>query len=251
MATNGCRIDQITDGIYRISTWQEPYGITFNQFLIEDQRPALIHTGMHGLYDGIRQAISEVLDPARLANIVLLHWEGDENGGMSRFMHDAPQSDLLGSQLSIQLNAYGFGLTNRVRGFRDGEVLDLGKHKLRFLETPHVHHWDSMMVFEETTCSLFPSDLFIQPADQPPIVTENLSAGMLELYRAAGIFAHELSVRQVVERVEKLNLAWIHPMHGGSFERAALPNYANALKENEFAYRGLLLGREIAAIAPM
>jgi flavorubredoxin len=251
MATDETRIDQIVGGIYRIATWHDPYGITFNQFLIEDEQPTLIHTGMHGLYDGIRKAISQVLDPARLKNIILLHWEGDENGGMTRFMHDAPQSGLVGSLLSIQLNAYGFGLTERVRGFRDGETLDLGKHKLRFMETPHVHHWDSMMVVEETTGSLFPSDLLIQPGEQPPVVTENLSQPMLELYRAVGIFAHERPVRQVVERISKLNPAWIHPMHGGSFERSALANYTDALNRNEFSYRGRLLGREIAKLAPM
>jgi hypothetical protein len=38
------RIDHITGGIYRISTWAEPFGITFNQFLIDDERPILIHT---------------------------------------------------------------------------------------------------------------------------------------------------------------------------------------------------------------
>jgi len=59
------------------------------------------------------------------------------------------------------------------------------------------------------------------------------------------------NVRQVVDRISKLNLAWIHPMHGGSFERKSLGNYATALKENEFAFRGLLLGREIASVAPM
>src|ERR1043166_9199928 len=231
-------VSEINNGIYRISGFVDTYGITFNQFLIDDEHPTLIHTGMHGLYDDIRKAITQVLDPARLVNVVLLHWEGDENGGMSRFMHDAPRSDLVGSLLSIQLNAYGFGLNSRVRGFRDGETLDLGKHKLRLLETPHVHHWDSMMVVEETTRSLFPSDLFIQPADQPPVVTENLSMPMLELYRAAGIFAHELPVRQVIERIEKLDLQWIHPMHGGSFVRRNLPTYAKALTENEFAFRG-------------
>ena len=245
------RIDQIVGGIYRISTWQEPYGITFNQFLIDDERPTLIHTGMRDLHDVIRKTIREVLDPAKLAHVILLHWEGDENGGMNQFMKEAPRSELIGSLLSIQLNAMGFGLADRTRGFRDGETLDLGKHKLRFLETPHVHHWDSMMVVDETTRSLFPSDLFIQPADQPPVVTENLSMPMIDLYRAAGIFAHELPIRQVVDRVEKLNLAWIHPMHGGSFEQSAFSNYAKALRENEFAYRGMLLGREIAKAAPM
>lgn len=179
MATDSTRIDEIVDGIYRISTWQEPYGITFNQFLIADERPALVHTGMHHLYDPVCKAIGEVLDPAKLGCVLLLHWEGDENGGMDRFMSAAPQCELIGSQLSIQLNASGFGMTERVRGFRDGQTLDLGKHKLRFIETPHVHHWDSMMVVEETTRSLFPSDLFIQPADQPPVVTEDLSVPML------------------------------------------------------------------------
>jgi flavorubredoxin len=245
------RIDQIVGGIYRISTWQEPYGITFNQFLIDDEKPTLVHTGMRGLHGPIRKAIREVLDPAKLAHIVLLHWEGDENGGMAEFMSEAPRCELIGSLLSIQLNAMGFGLAERARGFRDGETLDLGKHKLRFLETPHVHHWDSMMVIDEITRSLFPSDLFIQPADQPPVVTENLSMPMIDLYRAAGIFAHELPIRQVVDRVEKLNPVWIHPMHGGSFQQSAFPNYVTALRENEFAYRGMLLGREIATVAPM
>ena len=179
---------------------------------------------MRDSHGTISNAIREVLDPAKLAYVVLLHWEGDENRGMDQFMKEAPKSELIGSMLSIQLNAIGFGLAERARGFRDGEILELGTHKLRFLETPHVHHWDSMMVIDETSRSLFPSDLFIQPADQPPVVTENLSMPMLDLYRAAGIFAHELPIRQVVDRLEKMNLGWVHPMHGGSFEQNAFPN---------------------------
>ncbi len=251
MTTTDTRIDEIVSGIYRISTWQEPYGITFNQFLIADERPALVHTGMHHLYEQVRTAVAQVLDPARLSYLVLLHWEGDENGGMESFMRAAPQSELVGSMLSIQLNASGFGFTERVRGFRDGETLELGRHKLRFLETPHVHHWDSMMLIDETTRSLFPSDLFIQPAEQPPVVTQDLSWPMLELYRAAGIFAHEFPIRRVLDRLDQSHLDWIHPMHGGSFRKEELGRYARALRENDFAYRGMLLGREIAKAAPM
>jgi flavorubredoxin len=244
------RIDHITGGIYRISSWADPYGITFNQFLIDDELPALVHTGEHGAYDGIRSAISEVLDPARLAYIALLHWEGDENGGMDRFMAEAPDGELVGSALSIALNARGFGVHERVRGFTDGETLVLGRHTLRFLETPHVHHWDSMMVVEESTRSLFPSDLFLQPGDQPPVVTENLSEAMCAVYRAIGIFAHEEPVRQVVDRIEALDPHWIHAMHGGTLTREAVPAYTKALREQEFGYEGKLLGRELPAPAP-
>jgi len=239
------RIDQIAGGIYRISTFVPDFRISMNQFLIDDDAPTIIHTGEYALYDNIRAAISKVLDPKRIANIALLHWEGDENGGMDRFMKDAPKAQLVGSMLSINLNARGFGVTERVRGVMDGDTLDLGSHKLRFLETPHVHHWDSMMVVEETTGSLFPADLFIQPGDQPPVVSENLSGAMCELYRQVGIFAHEDPVRRVVNRVAALPLNWIHAMHGGTITGAAFPTYTDALRQQEFAFRGRLLGREL------
>jgi flavorubredoxin len=140
-------------------------------------------------------------------------------------------------------NARSFGITERVRGFQDGQTLALGRHTLRFLETPHVHHWDSMMVVEESTNSLFPSDLFLQPGDQPAVVTENLSSGMCEVYRRVGIFAHENPVRRVVDRIVDIDPAWVHAMHGGTLTRDALPAYVSALRREEFAYRGLLLGR--------
>lgn len=243
------RIDRLDGGIYRISTWEPEYGITFNQFLIDDERPTLVHTGNYAHYEGVRKAVAEVLDPARLAYVLLLHWEGDECGGLTRFMAEAPGAELVGSALSIRLNANGFGLFERVRGFADGERLELGRHTLRFLETPHVHHWDSMMVLEETTSSFFPSDLYIQPGDQPPVVTENLGAEMLALYRGAGIFASERPVREAVDRIEQLDPAWVNAMHGGTLTRASLPAYARALREGEFAYDGVLLGRELRAAA--
>jgi flavorubredoxin len=137
----------------------------------------------------------------------------------------------------------------RVLGFMDGQTLELGKHTLRFLETPHVHHWDSMMVVEESTNSLFPSDLYLQPGDQPPIVSENLSQPMIEMYRAAGIFAHEKPVRDVAERIERLAPEWIHPMHGGTFKNESLHYFTNALRDQDFGYRGMLLGREVGAPA--
>jgi flavorubredoxin len=149
---------------------------------------------------------------------------------------EAPGAELIGSALSIILNAHGFGVHERVRGFTDGERLELGRHTLRFLETPHVHHWDSMMVVEESTNSLFPSDLFMQLGDQPPVVSENFSAGMLEGYRGTGIFAHEDPIRAVVDRIEGLAPGWIHAMHGGSLTGDALQYYTTALREHDFSY---------------
>jgi flavorubredoxin len=246
------RIDHVVGGIYRISTMAPPYGITFNQFLIDDERPALIHTGEHQAYESIRKAIREVLDPSRLAYVALLHFEGDECGGMEPFMAEAKHAQLVGSHLSAQLNlgSFGFASEGRVLGVEDGDTLELGRHTLRFLETPHVHHWDSMMLVEESTRSLFPADLYLQPGDQPPVVSENLSDAMLGVYRAVGIFAHEDPVRRVVDRIEALAPDWTHAMHGGTITAGALPAYNAALREQPFGYEGKLLGRELPVEVP-
>jgi hypothetical protein len=70
---------------------------------------------------------------------------------------------------------------------------------------------------------------------------------MIELYRGAGIFAHEKPVRAVADRIEALAPDWIHTMHGGTIAGDSLHYFTTALRENDFAYRGLLLGREVQA----
>src|SRR2546430_12035260 len=238
------RVDEIVDGIYRISTTVDlgALDFQFNQFLIDDERPALIHTGMYGMYDDVRSAVAEVLDPGKLEYVALLHFESDECGGMDRFLEGDPDSTLACSAASVQLNLSGWNYAGRVEGHRDGDVIDLGKPKLRFLETPHVHHWDSMMLFDEATTSVFPSDLFIQPGDQPPVVTENLGSMICEYYRQIGIFADDQPVRDVVDRIEALDPDWIHGMHGGSLGRETIPYFTRALREESGGYQGRLLG---------
>ena len=239
------QVDQVADGIYRISSFVPQKRLSFNQFLIDDERPALVHTGTYPMYDEVRAAVAQVLDPARLAYVVVPHFEADECGGMGRFVAEAPEAVLVCSAVGARINLWQWDYAGPVLGVEDGDAVELGRHRLRFLETPHVHHWDSLMAFEEATASLFPADLFLQPDDQPPVVREDLAAEMCAWYRAAGIFASEGPVRRVVDRLEPLAPAWAHPMHGGSVPAAALPDYVAALREEAFAFDGRLFGREL------
>ncbi len=239
------RIDQVADGIYRISAFTPQKRLSFNQFLIDDERPALVHTGTYPMYDEVRAAIAQVLDPTRLAYVIVPHFEADECGGMGRFVAEAPGAVLVCSAVGARINLSQWDYTGAVHGVQDGDVVDLGRHQLRFLETPHVHHWDSLMAFEEATCSLFPADLFLQPDDQPPVVRENLGAAMCAWYRMAGIFAAEGPVRRVVDRLEPLAPAMVHPMHGGSVPAEAIPHYVAALREEAFGFDGRLFGRQL------
>jgi flavorubredoxin len=239
------RVDHLTGGIYRISTYAPETRMSFNQFLIDDDQPALVHTGTFSMYADVRAAVAQVLDPSRLRYVIVAHFEADECGGMGRFVAEAPQSMLACSAVGAPINLQQWDYAGSVKGMQDGDVIDLGRHRLRFWETPHVHHWDSMMVVEETTASLFPSDLFIQPNDQPSIVRENLGTEMCEFYRAIGIFGGADPVLRVVGRVERLAPAWVHPMHGGSMPADTLQGYMTALRTQPFTFDGRLFGRHL------
>jgi flavorubredoxin len=111
--------------------------------------------------------------------------------------------------------------------------------------TPHVHHWDSMMIFEDSTRSIFPSDLFIQPGLNKPILSQDLSDTMISLYRAVGIFASEGPVRMTTERLVRLSPNMTFPMHGSCIDSSMFSKYTDAIMKNGFAYSGTLLGQKL------
>ena len=127
--------------------------------------------------------------------------------------------------------------------------LKTGNKSLRFIMTPHVyaHHWDSMMIFEETTISLSTSDLFIQPGDSShkAAISDDLSDNMIDLYRAVGIFASERLVRRTIERFVKLNPRMVYPMHGSCFDSSVFPKYSESILNKEFAYTDMLVGQKL------
>ncbi|HEX2013935.1 MAG TPA: FprA family A-type flavoprotein [Nitrososphaera sp.] len=238
------QISEIRDGIYRISGFVTEYGISFNQFLIDDEQPTLIHTGPVGMYEQVEQKVKEVIPLERLTNVAFLHFESDEWGGME--ILKAPRARLLCSDLSSKLNLMGWhGVPADHISFWEDETLKTGKRTFRFIMTPHVHHWDSMMMFEETTKSLFTSDLFIQPGDNKPVSSEDMSEAMIGLYKGIGIFASEQPVRQTVKRLARLNPEMVYPMHGSCFEGSLFATYSDALLKKDFAYSGMLLGQKL------
>ena len=96
------RVDHLSGGIYRISTYAPEKRISFNQFLIDDDEPALIHTGTFPMYADVRSAITQVLDPSRLRHVIVPHFEADECGGMGRFVAEAPKSVLACSAVGVR-----------------------------------------------------------------------------------------------------------------------------------------------------
>jgi len=157
-----------------------------------------------------------------------------------------PKTRLLCSELTSKLNLTGW---NNVPvdyiSFWENETLKTGKKTFRFIMTPHVHHWDSMMMFEENSKSLFSSDLFIQPGQHKPVTSDDLSKEMIQLYDIVGIFASEEPVKKTVQKLVKLDPKLACPMHGSAFDNSVIQKYVDALMNEKYAYSNNLLGKEL------
>ena len=104
------------------------------------------------------------------------------------------------------------------------------------------------MIFEETTKSLFPSDLFIQPGNNKPVMSDDLSESMINLYKGVGIFSSEIPVRRTTKRLMDLSPEMVYPMHGSCIDKSMFSN-TDALNKNNFAYSGILLGQTLETIS--
>ncbi|WP_257310277.1 hypothetical protein [Geothrix fuzhouensis] len=216
------RIDEIADGIFRISTAVPisaiPGGFTFNQILIRDEAPLLFHTGLRGLLDATRTAIERVLPVDSLRYLAYSHFEADECGAMNDFLALAPAAVPLCSRVSAMVSM-GDVADRPPHAMGDGEELDLGRHRIQWLDTPHVPHgWDAGLLWVSTTRTLFCGDLFTQPgADLPPI-TEGDILGPSEAMRAGmDYYACRNKARATLARLADLRPHTLATMHGSSF----------------------------------
>jgi hypothetical protein len=96
--------------------------------------------------------------------------------------------------------------------------------------------------------SLFPSDLFIQPGNNKPVIADDLSESMLNLYRAGGIYASEEPVRRTTKRHVNLSPNMVYPMHGSCNDSSVFSKYTEAIMTNNFAYNGSLLGQKLETV---
>lgn len=211
------RIDEIAEGIYRISTpvTVVPGGFSFNQYLIVDEEPLLFHTGLRKTFPLVREAIAAVMPVERLRHVSFSHYEADECGALNDFLGVAPQASPLCGSIAAMVSV-GDVADRAPRALEDGELVSIGKHRLRWLATPHLPHaWECGFLMEETTRSLLCGDLFTQGGATHPAVTE---ADILEPSEAFRLqldyFSHAKDARAMIERLAALEPQTLACMHG-------------------------------------
>ena len=234
------KVMEIARDVYRISTFNPDFGIQFNQFLIKDDEPFIMHTGLKRMFPITLEAITSVIDPAKLRWIGFSHFEQDECGALNEWLAVAHNAQAVCSFVGATVSVNDFA-ERPARALNDGEVLDIGSHRLKFLATPHLPHgWDAGLFFEERDKTLLCSDLFFHPGDPEPFTesdivdraSSSISEGM------AGPLANDMPYTPYTDttlrRLADLEPRTLALMHGTSFRgdgRAAILNLAGVIKE--------------------
>jgi len=233
-------VTEIAPDVFRISTFHPDYGIQFNQFLIRDDEPFIMHTGFRKMFPVTLEAVASVIPPEKLRWIGFSHFESDECGALNEWFKVAPYAEAACSVVGAMVMVNDFA-DKPPRALSDGEVMEIGGHRLRFLATPHVPHcWDAGLFFEETDRTLLCSDLFFHPGDPEPL-TESEIVGRARAAMVEGLsspLAKDMPYTPYTDstmgRLAALEPKTLALMHGSSFRgdgRAAILDLATVIKE--------------------
>ena len=218
---SGTNVHEVSEGIYRINTpvaFEGGMKFSFNQYLIADDEPLLFHTGPRKMFPLVHEAVASVLPVDRLRYIAFSHVEADECGSLNEWLAAAPQSMPLCGTVAAMVSIEDLA-DRSPRALADGELLSLGKHRVRWFDTPHLPHaWDCGFMTEESTRTFLCGDLFTQGgADHPP-VTESDILGPSEAFRhRMDYFSYTTHTREMLERLAATEPTTLACMHGSAW----------------------------------
>jgi flavorubredoxin len=214
------RVDEIGDGIYRFSTLvadAAPGGFSFNQFLIVDDEPLLFHTGHRQMFPMISSAVAGVMPLERLRWIAFGHVEADECGSMNEWLAAAPNAQVAHGGLGVTVSI-GDMADRPPRSLENGETLELGRHRVRHIDTPHVPHgWEARVLHDETTGTMFCGDLFTHAGAGEPLTESDIVAPSVETEQMFRYTASVPGLVQTVRTLAELQPTTLACMHGSSF----------------------------------
>lgn len=140
--------------------WPLPYGVSYNSYLIDDEKIALIDTVDICYFEVYLRKIKQVIGERPIDYLIINHMEPDHSGSIRLIKQHYPDIVIVGNKQTFGMVEGFYGVTGEQHLVADGDSLDLGKHKLRFYMTPMVHWPETMMTFDETEHILFSGDAF-------------------------------------------------------------------------------------------
>lgn len=225
MITNphsGTNVHEIAAGIFRVNTpVLFPGGageFNFNQYLIVDDEPLLFHTGPRRMFPLVSEAVASIIPLQQLRYLAFSHFEADECGSLNEFLAVAPKAVPVCSRVAAMVSVDDVA-DRPSRPLADGEVLKLGRHELRWFDTPHLPHaWECGLMMELTTRTLLCGDLFTQGGTGETPITESDILGPSEAFRGPmDYYAHSPDTGAMLERLAAERPEVLACMHGSAW----------------------------------
>jgi flavorubredoxin len=220
-AQSGTNIHEIAAGIYRINTpvrMPDGFDFNFNQYLIDDEAPLLFHTGPRRMFPLVHEAVARLIPIARLRYVGFSHFEADECGSLNEWLEVAPLSEPVCGQIAAMVSANDVA-DRPSRALADGELLTLGRHVVRWFDTPHTPHgWDCGLMMETSTRTFLCGDLFTQGgAGATPLTESDILAPSEEFRAPMDYYAHAPETARILERIALERPTTLACMHGSAF----------------------------------
>ena len=225
MVTNpssGTNVHEIAEGIYRINTPIALPGagaFSFNQYLIADDDSLVFHTGPKRMFPLVSEAIAKIIPVGRLRYIAFSHFEADECGSLNDFLAAAPTSVPVCSRVAAMVSVDDVA-DRPARPLADGETLKLGRHEVRWYDTPHLPHgWECGLMMERDTGTFLCGDLFTQGGTGETPLTGADILGPSEAFRGQmDYYAHSPDTSAMLERLANERPRVLACMHGSAWK---------------------------------
>jgi len=147
---------RITDNIYYVGVndrnktlfeglWPLPYGVSYNAYLIDDEKTCLIDTVEVDFFMPFIENIHQVLGDRPLDYVVVNHMEPDHSGSLALLRKYYPEVQIIGNKKTFDMMGGFYHLTDGLHEVKNGDTLSLGARQLQFVLTPMVHWPETMM----------------------------------------------------------------------------------------------------------
>ena len=140
--------------------WPLPYGVSYNSYLITDEKTALIDTVDICYSDLFFHKIESVLGDKPIDYLIVNHMEPDHSGSIGLLVSRYPGIQIVGNKRTIEMLKGFYGITANVVLIEDLDELSLGRQTLQFYMTPMVHWPETMMTYVPEKRTLFSADAF-------------------------------------------------------------------------------------------
>ncbi len=195
------------------SQYVVPNGISYNSYLIQDEKNVLMDTVDRRATNEWIENLEKALQGQNIDYLVISHLEPDHSANIKLLTEKYPNMKLVGNKKTFAMLTQFFDINAGEKQIivEEGEMLEIGKHKLQFFMAPMVHWPEVMVTYESTEKILFSADGF---GKFGTLDTDEDWTCEARRYYFNIVGKYGMQVQQLLKKASNLDIKMICPLHG-------------------------------------